>query len=188
MRERHTRRFVPHNPRDPTAARLSFRAPLMPSRRRIRDVPVSLQQWTGFAVIVAAHQVEVRYELALRDVGISLRDFAVLAEIRQRRGLGQRALAEHVGVGDARLSDQLSCLETEGLVERTLNETDLRRRRIYLTPEGDLALAAARERIDATDRAWLSGLGSTERPRFRALLERLLAEARPLWRGYKAVT
>lgn len=149
---------------------------------------MSLQQWTGFAVIVAAHEVEVRYELALRPVGISLRDFAVLAEIRQRRGLGQTALAERVGIGSSRLSDQLSCLETEGLVERTLNETDLRRRRIFLTPEGDRALAAARERIEVADRAWQSSLRITERPLFRALLERLMSGARQASRGYRPVT
>jgi DNA-binding MarR family transcriptional regulator len=177
-----------HRPGDAGAGPVTFRQPLMPSRRRTRELPLSLQQWTGFAVIVAAHEVEVRYELALRRVGISLRDFAVLSEARQRRGIGQRALAERVGIGCSRLSDQLRRLETEGLVERMLNESDLRRRRVFLTPEGDRALAEARDRIDTADRAWQSGLRITERPAFRALLERLLAGARHPSRGYRAAT
>ena len=177
-----------HRIGDLGVARSTFRAPLMPSRRRVGELPLSLQQWTGFATIVAAHDVEVRYELALRRVGISLRDFAVLAEIRQRRGIGQRALAERVGIGCSRLSDQLSCLETEGLVMRTLNESDLRRRRIYLTAEGDRALAEGRNRIEAADRAWLSPLPGSECPTFRALLERLLPRANDLWGGYRPIT
>jgi DNA-binding MarR family transcriptional regulator len=177
-----------HRTGDIGSERITFREPLMPSRRRTAELPVSLQEWTGFAVIVAAHAVEVRYERALRPVGISLRDFAVLAEIRQRRGIGQRALAERVGIGRSRLSDQLSCLETAGLVMRTLNEIDLRRRRIFLTPDGEHALAHGRQCIDTADKAWQSSLRARERPTFRALLEQLLPEARDPWRGYRLVT
>ena len=177
-----------HRTGDPGMERITFREPLMPSRRRSHELPKSLEHWTGFAVIVAAHDVEARYERALRPAGISLRDFAVLAEIRQRRGIGQRALAERVGIGCSRLSDQLSCLETAGLVMRTLNETDLRRRRIFLTDDGDRALAEGRERIDAADYAWQSGLRAGERPGFRAQLERLLPRARDMWSGYRPVT
>jgi MarR family transcriptional regulator for hemolysin len=157
----------------------------MPSRRRARELPVSLSHWTGFAVIVAAHDIEVRYEVALRDTGISVRDFAVLAEARQRRGIGQRGLAQRVGIGYSSLSDQLSAMADAGLVKRRVSATDLRRRSVLLTPDGDHVLAVARERIDSTDKNWLASLGDEERPAFRAMLERLLPETHDMWNGYR---
>jgi DNA-binding MarR family transcriptional regulator len=173
---------------DPGVARVTFRAPLLPSRRRAQELPASLAHWTGFAVIVAAHDVEVRYELALRDTGISIRDFAVLAEARQRRGIGQRGLAQRVGIGYSSLSNQLSWLASAGLVRRGVSERDLRRRSVLLTPEGDHALAVARDLIDAAEKEWLAPLSEAERPAFRAGLERLLPETYDLWSGYRLPT
>jgi hypothetical protein len=76
---------------EPGTARMTFRGPLLPSRRRAGEVPVSLAAYHGFAVIAAAHDIEGRYERALYPAGVALRDFAVMAEIAQRPGIGRPA-------------------------------------------------------------------------------------------------
>jgi DNA-binding MarR family transcriptional regulator len=93
-----------------------------------------------------------------------------------------------VGLGRSRLSDHLSVLETEGLIERLLNERDLRRRRIWLTREGQLALADGRERIALADHNWMSPLSMTERPYFRAMIDRLGEGPRGPRFGYPRAT
>jgi DNA-binding MarR family transcriptional regulator len=177
-----------HRVGEPGTARVTFRGPLLPSRRRAEAVPDSITHYAGFAIIAAAHDIEGRYERCLHEAGISVRDFAVLAEAAQRQGIGQSALAWRVGLGRSRLSDQLSVLETEGLIERLLNERDLRRRRIWLTREGQHALAEGRERIGRADHNWLRPLTINERPYFRAILDRLGQEARGPRFGYPRVT
>jgi DNA-binding MarR family transcriptional regulator len=172
----------------PGTARMTFRGPLLPSRRRASEVPRSLSAYHGFAVIPAAHDIEGRYERVLYPVGISLRDFAVMAEIAQRPGIGQAALAHHVGLSRSRLSDHLSVLETEGLIERLLSERDLRRRRIWLSGEGRRALADGRERIARADHNWLMQLKLSERAYLRTLLDRLGPDGRDLRIGYPPAT
>jgi MarR family transcriptional regulator for hemolysin len=172
----------------PGTARMTFRGPLLPSRRRAAEVPLSLAAYHGFAVIAAAHDIERRYEEALYPVGISLRDFAVMAEIAQRPGIGQAALAHRVGLGRSRLSDHLAVLETEGLIERLLNERDLRRRRIWVSREGQHALAEGRARIARADHNWMMKLKLAERVYLRAMLERLGPDARAIRVGYAAAT
>jgi DNA-binding MarR family transcriptional regulator len=180
----------PHDTRvgEAGTSRLTFRGPLLPARRRASALPISISHWAGFAVIAAAHDVECRYERALFEAGISVRDFAILAEVAKRSGIGQKALAENVGLGRARVSDHLSVLETEGLIERLLNERDLRRRRIWLTREGQHVLAKGKEAIARADHNWMSPLKLSERPHFRAMLDRLGPDARGPRPGYPRVT
>jgi MarR family transcriptional regulator, organic hydroperoxide resistance regulator len=152
----------------------TFRGPLTkPRRRDDPGVPASLARWTGFAVITAAHEAEYRYGRCLVTVGISLRDFVVLSEISQRSGISQGALAERLGLGRSRISEQLTVLDQAGFIERELNPFDLRRRRLWLSVNGVRALEEARALMTRADDAWLSKLGRQERPAFRAMLSRI---------------
>ena len=149
-----------------------FRAPLLP-RGRSADLPVSLAKWNGFALIVAANQIEARFAKAARDAGISLRDFVVLAEIGQRPGLSQTALSYRVGLTRARVSEQLAVLDLAGYVAREMNYLDLRRRRLWLTPEGQRAVEDVAQRLTEVDRGWLAVLERAERIVFTAAVKRL---------------
>jgi DNA-binding MarR family transcriptional regulator len=150
----------------------TFRGPLLP-RGRTSDLPVSLSRWTGFALIVAANAVEERYARAAREAGISLRDFVVLAEIGQRPGLSQTALSERVGLTRARVSQQLAVLDTAGYVAREMNELDLRRRRLWLSGNGERVVEEVAETLSTVDHGWLSVLERGERIVFAAALKRL---------------
>ena len=150
----------------------TFRGPLSLSRRAA-TVPVSLEGYAGFVLIVVAHCIEERYAHAARDVGISLRDFVLLAEIAQRRGLSQATLARRVGLSRTRVSEQLLVLDTAGYVEREMDIRDLRRRRIWITRGGQDVLEDAARRLHDIDGGWLASLAPAERHLFTATLRRL---------------
>jgi DNA-binding MarR family transcriptional regulator len=136
-------------------------------------VPDSLQQYVGFTLIVVADEVERRYAHVTYDLGISLRDFVLLAEIARRSGLSQATLAKHVGLGRSRVSEQLLALDTAGYVEREIDVYDLRRRKIWISRNGQEALGQATELLTASDRGWLAVLDRRERTAFVAGLRRL---------------
>jgi DNA-binding MarR family transcriptional regulator len=150
----------------------TFRGPLIPRRRR-EGVPVSLQRYTGFVLIVVADAIETRYSKTIYELGFSLRDFILMAEIAQRPGLSQQALAERVGLGRSRVSEQLAVLDTAGYVEREMDIMDLRRRRLWVSSQGQLALEDATERLTEIDRGLLGCLAPHDRHSFTASLKRL---------------
>jgi DNA-binding MarR family transcriptional regulator len=142
---------------------------------------VSLARWTGFAAIVAAHEIESRYVRMLQPVGISVRDFVVLSEIAHRRGISQQGLAQRLGLSRSRISEQLMVLDQIGLVEREINPLDLRRRKLWLSPGGAHLLEEAREQITHADDGWTARLDRDERPAFRAMLGRLPPNHQVRW-------
>ena len=151
----------------------TYRGPLLPARRDDPGLPVSLERWAGFALIVVAHSIERAYAQAMKDLGISLRDFVLLSEIDQRAGLCQAALAWRVGLTRARVSEQLAVLTTAGYVEREINTLDLRARRLWVSSPGHVVLEEARARLTELDLTWLRSLDDYTRPSFTSALQRL---------------
>jgi DNA-binding MarR family transcriptional regulator len=136
-------------------------------------MPLSLDAWTGFHVIHLAHWIESQYAHAMRNLGISLRDFVLLAEIAQRPGLSQSNLAKHVGLKRSRVSEQLDVLDTAGYIQRDINRLDLRKRKLWIAPAGQVVVEEGKDRLAQIDGAWLSGLDKESRPFFAAWVRRL---------------
>ena len=109
----------------------------------------------------------------MRNLGISLRDFVLLAEIAQRPGLSQSNLARHVGLKRSRVSEQLDVLDTAGYIQRDINRFDLRKRKLWIAPAGQIVVEEAKDRLAQVDGAWLSGLDKESRPFFAAWVRRL---------------
>jgi DNA-binding MarR family transcriptional regulator len=147
--------------------------PLLTAGRRKPSLPIALEGYAGFTLIVVAHAVEGRYAAAARQIGISLRDFVVLAEAAHVPGVHQGALAERVGLRPSRLSEQLRVLATAGYVERPIYQGDLRVRRIFPTFAGQELVEAAKVKMDEIERGWLSAIDARERPAFVAAVRRL---------------
>jgi DNA-binding MarR family transcriptional regulator len=171
------RRHTARPPRRQEGARLhqgvsTFRGPLLP-RWRSGRLPRSLDKWSGFGLLVVANAIEERYAKAAADAGISLRDFVLLVEIERAPGGSQSGLARRVGLTRARVSEQLAVLDTAGYVEREMNQMDLRRRRLWVSAEGQRAVEDVAERIARAEKAWLAQLEYAERIAFQAAVKRL---------------
>jgi DNA-binding MarR family transcriptional regulator len=172
----------------------TFRGPLLPSRRK-EGVPASLERFVGFVLIVVADAIEARYADAIKETGVSLRDFVLLAEINQRRGLSQATLARRVGLGRSRVSEQLLALDTAGYIEREIDIRDLRRRRLWISRSGQEVVEEVADLLTRIDGHWLFALERSERLAFTAALRRLppvvaprRSQARPRARATGAAT
>src|SRR4051794_22687081 len=79
-------------------------------RRRDRKLPESLMHITGIVAIIAAQNIEARYEEMLGTIGLRVCDFIALSVIGQRPGLSYRVVGERLGVGSSRASDIINLL------------------------------------------------------------------------------
>ena len=69
----------------------------------------------------------------LRKVGITWAQWSVLAFLNRRDGMSQTALAADLDLTKVAIGSLLDRMETAGLVQRRVDETDARSRRVYLT-------------------------------------------------------
>jgi DNA-binding MarR family transcriptional regulator len=110
------------------------------------------------------------------DVGVSLGAVAVLGQLRREgdQTIGQLAAAERVRPPS--MTRTVTCLESEGLVQRRPHPTDGRQVVISLTEKGEELVAAERRRRDAWLARRLRELTPDEREALRKaapILERL---------------
>lgn len=117
--------------------------------------------------------------------GITAGQVHILAEIRDRPGIGVVELAAREQVSPPSMSNHIDRLETGGMVTRlrATGETEDRRRvGLSITPEGRRALAAVRSRRTAWLAAGLRGLTPEELTSIEGALDaltRLVNEAPP---------
>ncbi|MFH9616403.1 TetR family transcriptional regulator [Streptomyces pratensis] len=143
--------------------------PGVPAPEEPGDAPASL-----FALLddcAARHQLVVGR--ALREYGITLPAYDVLAALRDAGAPYRLTMGEVAAAGSARaggLTQQADRLAEAGLIRRERDTDDRRIVRLRLTPEG-LALTGrvAAVRSDR-ERELLAGLGHAERRRLTALL------------------
>jgi DNA-binding MarR family transcriptional regulator len=109
---------------------------------------------------------------ALREVGITPRDHAVLATARGSEHT-QTDLARLVGLDKTTLMVTLDELEGKGLAERRPLPTDRRARVIAVTPAGEDVLARSEDALNRSRTAVLELLPADERAAFMRALGRL---------------
>jgi DNA-binding MarR family transcriptional regulator len=116
------------------------------------------------------------------DMGLSLSMLSALAMIHVHGPLTLGALAEREGVSPPTVTKVVSRLESQDLVDRTVDPTDRRVCRVATTPAGERFLAASRERKNAWLAAHLAAFDEDRRARLAAaldVLEELAAAGEP---------
>jgi DNA-binding MarR family transcriptional regulator len=73
----------------------------------------------------------------------------------------------------ARVSEQLDVLDTAGYVKREMNPLDLRKRRLWITSNGEAVVEEGKVRLSAIDAGWLSRVPRSSRPFFTAAVRML---------------
>jgi len=108
-------------------------------------------------------------EQNFHDLGLNTACFDVLARVSAREGLTQGELAESLLVTKGNVSQLVTKLETEGLVER---RAEGRRQRLFLTPEGWAMAAVAVPRQETLLNQSLSELTGDEQNELIRLLRK----------------
>jgi DNA-binding MarR family transcriptional regulator len=100
--------------------------------------------------------------------------YGVLASLADLGPASQGPLADRLCLDRSDLVTFLDELEARGLVVRTADPTDRRRKIVELTPAGEQLLAGLDELVFAADDELLAGLSTEERATLVRLLQRLL--------------
>jgi DNA-binding MarR family transcriptional regulator len=100
--------------------------------------------------------------------------YGVLASLADLGPASQGPLADRLCLDRSDLVTFLDELETRGLVVRTADPTDRRRKIVELTPAGGQLLAGLDELVFAADEELLAGLSADERATLVRLLQRIL--------------
>ena len=116
-----------------------------------------------------------RSAAALREAGITLRQFSVLAAIAEKEGASQSRLVETTGIDRSTLADMVSRMEKANLIERLQSESDARAKAVSLTPAGRRALDVAAPAVREADTMLLESLPKNRRGPFVDLLSTLIA-------------
>lgn len=111
---------------------------------------------------------------------ITLRQFAVLAAIKQHPGLRQSDLVRETGIDRSTIAEMLTRMQKRGWVTRTTNALDQRAQSVQLAGAGTAIFNNALKHARAADAAILDALPKAKRRAFLGLLTRLAEYAEAL--------
>ena len=109
--------------------------------------------------------------------GLTQRQFAVLEAVSHKSGLTQTDLVRATGIDRSTLADLVARMTTKGLLDRVQSTIDARAKAVSLSAAGQVALEAARPRVEAADKRIMALLAKAKRAGFLGLLSELAGEA-----------
>lgn len=140
----------------------------------VADLPDSLAGRTAFLLRLAVTRAEEMGEAALRDEGITGREYGVLELLGHRSPRTQIALARELHLDRTTCAALLSGLDARGLVRRTPDPSNRRANLVTLTPEGEARRARASIVLAACDDRFQARLSDEERAAIRRMLRILI--------------
>jgi MarR family transcriptional regulator, temperature-dependent positive regulator of motility len=109
--------------------------------------------------------------------GLTQRQFAVLEAVSHKSGLTQTDLVRATGIDRSTLADLVARMTTKGLLDRERSTLDARAKAVRLSEAGQVALDAARPKVEAADKRIMALLSKGKRDAFLATLADLADEA-----------
>jgi DNA-binding MarR family transcriptional regulator len=132
--------------------------------------PADLRSSIGYLLARLGAESRRRWARMLAEHGLTPHHFGVLMTLDHLGTAHQRRLSELVGVDPRNAVPILDLLHQRGLIERTGDPADRRRRAVRLTPTGQGMLNELRQAADAVEHDMLKDLDDHQ----QAVLHRLL--------------
>jgi DNA-binding MarR family transcriptional regulator len=117
--------------------------PKQPAKSLRTDAVAMLDCCVGLGSRLAARRIAQTLERDVAGSGLTLAQLGLMAQIAVATDDTIGSLASRTGLDQSTLSRNLRALESEGLVEITIVENDLRRRAVWLTEAGARRLEKA---------------------------------------------
>jgi MarR family transcriptional regulator, lower aerobic nicotinate degradation pathway regulator len=136
-------------------------------------LPEILSARTSYLLGRAASRLHALGERDLEPLGITPREYTVLAVLADRSPLSQTQVAEILGVDRTTILKLGASLERKGLVVRKRDPNDARAYAVALTRAGDRLRAGAFELLLACEAEFLTPLSHNERTQLHDLLARI---------------
>ncbi|HUO27485.1 MAG TPA: MarR family winged helix-turn-helix transcriptional regulator [Candidatus Aquilonibacter sp.] len=138
----------------------------------------------GVAFLLAqlgAHGAQ-RFGERVAKIGLSPPDAGLLGKIASDPGIGQQALAAHLGVMPSRMVALVDELENKGIVERRRSMEDRRNHELHLTQRGRQVMGELSRIAAEHEESLCASLNREERTQLRDLL-RCIADEQGLTPG-----
>jgi DNA-binding MarR family transcriptional regulator len=119
------------------------------------------------------------FAISVGEVGLTPRQFAVMAAIAGSEEPSQTTLVDRTGIDRSTMADIVRRLTSRGLVQRRRTRRDARRYAVRLTDKGETALRQAAPAARTTDEKILSALAPTQREAFLRSLSRIVMAVEP---------
>lgn len=119
------------------------------------------------------------FAFTVGEVGLTPRQYAVMAAIAESEEPSQTTLVERTGIDRSTMADIVRRLTSRGLVQRRRTRRDARRYAVRLTDKGEGALRLAEPAARSTDERILSALPATQRDAFLRSLARIVLAVEP---------
>ncbi|OYW56434.1 MAG: hypothetical protein B7Y80_06730 [Hyphomicrobium sp. 32-62-53] len=123
----------------------------------------------------AGQHAEEMFARATGQLGITARQFVVLAAIDGLQKPSQTALCETSGIDRSTLADIVRRLEMRGLIHRERTKSDARMYAVSVTDEGRALMMRAAPIAIEVERELLAQFSSAEQDHFKSLLRRAMA-------------
>lgn len=114
---------------------------------------------------------------ALKEAGLTIRQFALLEALSENEGVSQSQLVDATSIDRSTLADMVSRMETAGLLARERSEADARTNMVSLTDAGRKALDISRPAVAAADEELLRILPKNRRVPFLTILTLMADES-----------
>jgi DNA-binding MarR family transcriptional regulator len=137
-------------------------------------LPATLSDRTSYLLGRAADAVKALGERDLEPLGITPREYTVLAVLAEESPLSQTRVAEILGLDRTTILKLGASLEMLGLVVRERDPADHRAYAVALTPDGERLRKQAFRLLLSCEGRFLAPLAPLERKQLHDLLARLL--------------
>lgn len=125
-------------------------------------IPAPLAKRLGYALKRAQHGLRTRMDDALRPLGLTAPQYAVLSAVELEPGISNARLARAAFVTPQTMQGILANLAREGLLARESDPDHGRILRSGLTTRGREVLADAHRRADDVEALMISAIGAAE--------------------------
>lgn len=127
----------------------------------------------GFLIVELSRLLRKHYDMLIQDLGISTAQWSVLVHVCRQDGLTQIELAEKVEIEQPTLVRHLDNLEKQNLIERRLDTTDRRVKRIFMKNECHPLIKSLEDRAAIGRKIALSSMTEKEIEHTFDVLERM---------------
>jgi DNA-binding MarR family transcriptional regulator len=132
--------------------------------------PADLRNSTGYLLARLGAESRRRWARMLADHGLTPHHFGMLMTLDHLGVAHQRRLSELVGIDPRNAVPLIDLLHQRGLIQRTGDPADRRRRAIALTPAGQTMLNDLRQAADAVEHDMLKDLDDHQQANLHRLL------------------
>lgn len=135
-------------------------------------MPDPMARRLGYALKRVQHALRTRMDDALRPLGLTSAQYAVLSAVELEAGISNARLARAAFVTPQTMQGILTNLERDGLLVRRADPEHGRILRSELTSRGQTALARAHRLVAEVEHVMIASVGTAEAARISGLLSR----------------